>query len=129
MADLALDPTTGDLVIAGGDLQLVSGVQAVAQDWNLRVGLFRGEWPLDRRVGIDYQGVIFGPKPTEALLRHIYQRVTLETAGVQSIERLAFSFDRGTRQLRVEATIIAASGETVELVYQNVLFLEPGDSA
>jgi hypothetical protein len=127
MADLALDPVTRDLVIEDGDLVIVAGPAAIAQDWNLRVALFRGEWPLDRRIGIDYQGLIFGPKPPDALLRHIYTRVTQETAGVKSIERLEFTFDRRTRQLTVDAAVIAETGESVPLVFKDILFIEAGE--
>jgi hypothetical protein len=124
MADLLLD-ATGDLAIANGDLQLATGAAAVAQDWNLRVAEFKGEWPLDTRVGIDYQNLIFGPRPPDAVLRGIYERVTRETAGVKDIQRLEFSFDRATRALRVDAIVTADTGESVVLKYSNILFVDP----
>jgi len=127
MADLALDPLTGDLVISAGDLRIATGAEAIAQDWNLRLGLFVGEWPLDRRIGIDYQNIIFGPKPPESVLRHIYDRVTRETAGIRSIERLEFTFDRRTRQLTVDVAAFIETGEQITLTYRNILFIEPGE--
>jgi hypothetical protein len=120
VSDLALDPVSGDLVIRDGDLALVHGAQAVAQDWALRIGMFRGEWALDRRVGIDYQGAIFDAP--RAMAQHVFEKVTRETAGVASVERLEFAFDPQTRVLTVSAAVTTTNGEPLQLEYSNVLF-------
>jgi hypothetical protein len=122
VSDLALDPVTGDLLVQGGDLVLIQGAAAIAQDWAKRMTLFKGEWKLDRRVGIDFQNLIFDRKPSDALLRHVFEQVTRETAGVASIERLEFGFDRRTRALTVSAAVTAVSGESIPLTFRNVLF-------
>jgi hypothetical protein len=122
VSDLALDPVTGDLLVAGGDLAVIRGAAAIAQDWGLRMTLFKGEWKLDRRVGIDFQNLIFDRKPSDALLRHVFEAVTRETAGIASIERLEFVFDRRTRALTVNAAATSVSGEAIPLVFRNVLF-------
>jgi hypothetical protein len=120
MTDLALDPLTGDLVIEAGDLKLIKGPEAVAQDANLRVALFLGEWPLDLRVGIDYRNLFFDRRPPEAVIRAVYEQVLGETAGVQRVSRLALLFDTPSRTLTVQATIIADDGTTVP-VYRDIL--------
>lgn len=120
MSDLALD-AAGDLLIEHGDVVLITGAPAVAQDWSLRLGLFRGEWSLDRRVGIDYQNVFFAGRPSRPLLQHIFETVTRETAGVKTLERLSFAFDAASLALEVDAEVTADDGETVPL-YRNVLF-------
>lgn len=122
MSDLALDPVTGDLRIEGGDLVVVRGAPAIAQDWARRLVLFKGEWKLDRRVGIDYQNLIFNARPSNALLRHVFETVTRETAGVKTLDRLEFTLDRQTRELTVDAQVTAESGETIALVFRDVLF-------
>jgi hypothetical protein len=123
VSDLALDPSTGDLLVSGGDLVIVSGATAIAQDWQRRMGLFKGEWKLDRRVGIDYRNVILGDgRPRTALLRNIFETVTRETAGIKSVDRLEFTFDRHTRELTVDAEVTAVTGESIALVYKDVLF-------
>jgi hypothetical protein len=121
VSDLALD-ADGDLMIRGGDAVIIRGADATAQDWRLRLGLFRGEWTLDRRVGIDYAGLIFDGQPTNPLMRNVFERVTLETAGVKTLDRLDFSFDRGTRELTVQADVTMDSGVSQTLVYSDVLF-------
>lgn len=119
VADLLLD-ATGDIIIdSTGDLPLVTGAAAIAQDANLRVALFLGEWPLDRRVGIDYRNLIFARKPPDAVIRSIYDQVLRETAGVTAVNRLAITFNRRTRALEVRADVQTVDG--VALVYRDIL--------
>lgn len=124
MTDLALDPLTGDIVIAAGDLQLVTGPRAIAQDANLRVALFKGEWPLDLRVGIDYPNLIFDRRPPEPVIRAIYDQVLRETAGVKSVDRLTIAFESGSRMLTVRASVTAHDG-TVVPIYRDILLDAP----
>ena len=122
MADLLLD-ATGDIIIdSTGDLPLVTGAAAIAQDANLRVGLFKGEWPLDRRVGIDYRNLIFGRKPPDAVIRSIYDQVLRETAGVTEVNQLTISFNRRTRALEVRAVVQTKDGTA--LVFRDILLGE-----
>jgi hypothetical protein len=120
MADLALNPLNGDLVIEAGDLKLITGPEAIAQDANLRVARFLGEWPLDLRVGIDYRSLFFDRRPPETVIRAVYEQVLSETAGVQRVSRLALAFDTPSRTLTVQATLIADDGTAV-LVYRDIL--------
>lgn len=124
MSDLALDPVTGDLLIEGGDAVIILGAAAIAQDWARRMTLFKGEWKLDRRIGIDYQNLIFDGRPSNALLRHVFETVTRETAGVKTVDRLEFSLDRQTRELTISSQVTADSGESITLVFRDVLFDE-----
>lgn len=124
VSDLALDPVTGDLLIEGGEARLVQAAAAIRQDWALRMTLFLGEWVLDRRVGIDYQNKIFDRPPGQVLLRHIFETVTRQTAGVSAINRLEFELAHSTRQLTVRAEVQTVAGETVSLVFSNVLFAD-----
>jgi hypothetical protein len=127
VSDLALDPVTGDLLIEGGDAVLIGGAEAIAQDWARRMTLFKGEWKIDRRVGIDYQRLIFDARPSNALLRHVFETVTRETAGIASVDRLEFTFDRHTRELEVRAAATANTGEPLALVFRDVLFATTTD--
>lgn len=130
MSDLALDPVTGDLLVQGGDLVIAKGATAIAQDWARRMSLFRGEWKLDRRVGIDYRGLIFADRrPANALLRHVFETVTRDTAGIQSLERLEFTFEPSTRELEVNASVTTVAGDALPLVYRDVLFEDDEDAA
>lgn len=121
MSDLALD-VDDDLLIERGDLVIATGALAVSQDWSRRLGLFRGEWSLDRRVGIDYQRLIFdGGRPSRALLQHVFESVTRETARVKTLERLTFTIDSASRTLDVDAEVTLDDGTRVPL-YREILF-------
>ena len=122
VSDLALDPATGDLLIENGDVVVIAGAAALAQDWARRMTLFKGEWKHDRRVGIDYQNLIFDGKPSDALLRHVFEQVTRETTGVKSVDRLEFSLNRQTRELTVTAQVTADDDSAVPLSFSDVLF-------
>ncbi len=128
MSDLALDTTTGDLRLDRGELPLVQGAAAVAQDWGLRLTLFKGEWVLDRRVGIDYQNQIFDRPPGRVLLRHIFETVTRQTAGVTAVNRLELEVQSATRALTVRAEVQTVDGDAVPL-FRNVLFGVDGEGA
>lgn len=120
MTDLALDPLTGDLVLEAGDFKLIDGPSAIAQDANLRVALFLGEWPLDLRVGIDYRSLFFDRRPPESVIRAVYDQVLRETAGVSSVSRLQLSFDSPSRTLTVQGTVRTDDGTSVP-VYRDIL--------
>jgi hypothetical protein len=133
VTDLALDPLDGDIVIAGGDLALVHGADAVAQDIKLRVALFKGEWPLDTRVGIDYRTLFFERRPPDQVVRAVFTQVLRETGGVASVDRLQIGFARAERSLNISATVTTTAGEVVP-VYRDVLVTldastEPTDTA
>jgi hypothetical protein len=128
VTDLALDPLDGDIVIAGGDLVLVTGADAVAQDINLRVALFKGEWPLDTRVGIDYRTLFFDRRPPDQVVKAVFSQVLRETGGVASVDRLTVAFSRAERALNISATVTATDG-TVVPIYRDVLVtLDPPSS-
>lgn len=133
MTDLALDPLDGDIVIAGGDLALVTGADAVAQDINLRVALFKGEWPLDTRVGIDYRTLFFERRPPDQVVRAVFTQVLRETGGVASVDRLQIGFARTERSLNIAATVTTTDGAIVP-IYRDVLVtldasIQPKDTA
>ena len=123
MSDFALGPD-GDLLISQGELQLVTGDEAIAQDWALRMRLFKGEWCLDRRAGTDFQSQVFDSQPKRVVLRHIFERITRETAGISTVDSLDLAFDGRSRLLTVTVEATAASGSALRLEYNNVLFDE-----
>lgn len=121
MSDLALG-ADGDLLVQGGDLVIVTGPEAVGQDWALRLGMMRGEWSLDRRVGTDWRSLLDGShKPTDPLVRFVIDKITRETPGILSVTHIEYAFDRGSRTLTASADVVYDSGGST-LTYENVLF-------
>jgi hypothetical protein len=93
--DIEIDEATGDLV-------LVDGVDAIAQDCDVRLKFFLGEWYLDTRLGVPYYQQILGQKPRLTAVKGIFRKAILSTPGIRSfLEPLEITFDGPTRTLGV----------------------------
>ena len=114
MRSLALDPVTGDLAVSGGRLSLVSGADAVAQRLRGRLGLWRGEWVLDRSVGVPYLGRVLGKIP-ESNAAALLREVVSTCPGVASVEAFDLRVDGPTRAASLTVRVITNSGEPVTL--------------
>jgi hypothetical protein len=108
--DLKLDPDTEDLVIADGDLVLVSGIDAVAQLIRGYLLLFRGEWFLDESAGILYFEDILVKNPNLSAIREIFRQTLLEVPGVLSVESLSLELS-AERTLSVDWKVDTDLGE------------------
>jgi hypothetical protein len=115
VSDLALDPATGDLALESGRARLAQGAEAVAQLWASHVTMFRGEWFLDRSLGIDYQNDVLEKGVRSPVLRAIFATATRETPGVADVRDLRLGLNRATRTLTVAAEAILGTGEGVSL--------------
>lgn len=105
IAELALDPVTGDLLIP---VKIIRGAEAVAQRVRVRFQFFLGEWFLDTRLGVPYYEQILVKNPDTLLIGFIFKRVLLTTPGVKSVSTFNATLDRLTRTLFVdfEATLL-----------------------
>lgn len=100
MRDLALDPTTGDLLLTRGAdglrrATLTSGAGAVRQKLALRLGLSQGEYPLDVSVGIPYFGTVFSKASGRRVAESLFRRAIATCPGVRSVESFALSVSAG----------------------------------
>lgn len=109
MADLKLD-ASGDLAIENGDLVIIDGVDAVAQDIQVRLKFFLGEWYLDTRLGMPYYGKILGEKPRLNLLKNIFRKAILTTPGMINIDDFQIDYEGAERKLIVSFTGHSTSG-------------------
>jgi hypothetical protein len=100
--DLAIDTTSGDLVIEGGDLKLLEGIDSIVQDIAVRLQFFQGEWFLDTRIGIPYFGSILVKNPDLGVVRFLLRSTVSSTPGITNITRFDLDFDAATRVLRVD---------------------------
>ena len=98
--DLKLD-SNGDLAIENNDLVLLTGLEAIAQDCQIRLRFFQGEWFLDRRLGTPWYPGILGQKPQSNVVSEILRKVILSTPGILSITFFDPSYDGETRKLTV----------------------------
>lgn len=123
MADLKLT-TLDDLDFSQDDLQVIDGIEAIAQHIRIRLRFFLGEWFLDQRIGIPYYRQILIKVANENIVRETLSRVIIDTPGVASLEEFAFTFgvaERQARKLLLDFLAKTDTGET--LVFNEFLIL------
>lgn len=95
--DLKLD-STGDLDMTNGELSLVSGAYAMAQQIRIRLRMLLGEWHLDQRQGMPWLQLILAvkPFPLEYATSKVRQAI-LGVPGVVGVRNLSIVPDTSAR--------------------------------
>ena len=100
---------TGDIAIESGRLVIVSDVQAIKTQLQVRLNLVKGNWFLDLNEGLDYFGSILGKKQVDIELTSQFKRAILSTQGIDKL--ISFSAVFGdNRQLEVTFKAITVFG-------------------
>ncbi len=97
MSDLALDPSTRDLILPP---RVISGPEKIAQSVGIHLRTWRGQWFLDLLHGVPYLTDVLGrrrPEMVEAILRH----EILSVAGVRAITAFSITVDQSDRVARI----------------------------
>lgn len=103
--DLLLSDTH-DLAIIDFDLQLTTDEQAIAQRVKQALLLFKGEWFLDRDLGIPYYEDILGLKNSIDSVRAVFVKAIRSVDGVKDLTEFNIEFNDATRTLGIKLTII-----------------------
>ncbi len=114
MTDLLLDPSTHDLDLSSGTVELATGADAIAQHIRVRLRLCLGEWFLDERVGVPYFQEILGQRRTAAraaFTDQVLREVVSTTPGVLALTEFSSTFVGLTRELQV-AFVATVDGDT-----------------
>lgn len=99
--DLAMDVSTSDLIVQGGDLMIVDNAERVAQQVLITLREWLGEWFLKTSDGIPYLEYILVKNPNEAHVRQILTQVIESVEGVKDVTELEFAFNHVLRTLAV----------------------------
>jgi hypothetical protein len=114
--DLMLDPSTHDLPIPSGannfDIPLATGIDQIAQNLNIRLRFFLGEWYLNTLVGIPYYQYFFIKNPNQIQVETFLKNEINGTPGVTEITQFASNYDGPTRSFEVEFTASTVAGTT-----------------
>ncbi|WP_434706656.1 hypothetical protein J3Q07_16360 [Pseudomonas sp. D4-18] len=107
----------GDLAM--GDEEFLTGYTAeeVAQNVLTRLKFFLGEWFLDTTDGTDWFGSVLGKGSVLASRESVIRRRILLAPGCAGMTAFSLTTDIATRELTVNASIVSASGENVEINY------------
>lgn len=95
-AEIARDPLTDDVAIP---IRILRGPDAVIQRIRQRFRMFRGEWFLDKRLGIPYYEEILVKNPDVGVVTTIFRQVLTDTPGVARVASMKARVDRGAREL------------------------------
>lgn len=108
--DLAMDMSTGDLVLKDGDLLLIDNAERVMQQVLISLREWLGEWFLNTRDGVPYLEYILVKNPNENHIGQVLSDAILVVEGVESITSMDFTFNRVLRTLTVEYEAKTAYG-------------------
>ena len=114
--DLLLDSASWDLSLSATDLELVTGVDAIAQHLAQRLKTFLGEWFLDRRIGVPYLQQVLVKNPDPVVLDSALKAEIIDTPGI--IELAAFSLTMDGPNRKLQLSFIANSQEG-PIVFEN----------
>ena len=114
--DIALQIGTHDLiVISGGDILLIDNAERVAQQIQIKLKSFLGEWFLDTSYGVPYFEYILVKGPNMTHVRSILRQQISEVDDVSAVTDLTLSQDRQNRTLSVEYTAETTYGLVTRL--------------
>jgi hypothetical protein len=121
VADLALDPATGDIDLTAQKLHLVDGDDAIVQHVALRLRMFRGEWFLDSTVGMPYYERVLVKNPDLVAVRSAFRQAIASTPGIASIDKFDLALDSTIRKLTVTFTATKQEGGTLDFTREFVI--------
>lgn len=93
MSFFATDPDTGDLLRPGASFVRVSGLDEIVSHVRIRLRLLKKEIPLAQNLGMDMFGLVLVKGTPLAAIEGEYRSQILDTPGMVSIDKLAFSQD------------------------------------
>ncbi len=95
-----------DLAIVNFDLQLTNDDQAVAQRVKQALLLFKGEWFLDKELGVPYYEDILGTKNSIDTIRAVFVNAIRSVEGIKDLIEFNVEFDDATGTLNIKLTIV-----------------------
>ena len=111
LKDIALDETTGDLLLKDFDLQLVEDQDQIAQNLAIRLRFILGEWFLDITAGVSYYQDFFIKSPNQIRIESVLKQEILNTKGVTQILSFTSNFDSQRRIYSVTFSVSTAQGQ------------------
>ncbi len=109
MSDFKLDPVTGDLDVSSGGFEIVTGVDAIAQELRIRAKQVQGDWWLDLSEGIPLFSRVLVNGPNEADVYSIYSNEFLAADGVLKVQTLELQYPTPS-SLTIAAELLTTEG-------------------
>lgn len=110
MEDLRLS-LDGDLALGpSGDLEVVTGQEAIAQRLLFTLRHFQGEWFLDEGFGVPWFQKVLRKNPEGVVVDAVLKQAILSVDGVIALTRFEATWDRPRRALSVRFQVRTRSG-------------------
>ena len=104
MYDIAADINTSDIVLQNGDILMIDNAERVAQQIQITLRFWLGEWFLNTTDGVPYLEYILVKQPNMAHIRQILTEQIQSVEGVNAVTDMELTFDQRERSLLVEYT-------------------------
>lgn len=100
--DIKLNPDTHDLALGRNrDLVLIDGAEQIAQQIEITLLTFLGEWFLDTTFGVPYLERIMVKSPSRAQIESIMRTKVLAVPGVSAVPTVEIEIESATRRARI----------------------------
>ncbi|WP_406944478.1 DUF2634 domain-containing protein [Halobacillus sp. SY10] len=111
MKTFALD-SKGDLLIREGEFVVIEEAEDIKQSLSLILSTNKGEWFLDREMGLEFSALL--DKPTDARIRAAVIEAISQEPRVQSIDHIEINQDRQKRVVYIHFKVTTSTNEQVE---------------
>lgn len=102
--------SNNDAVFGGGAIDfLVDSPEMVRQRIFTRLSIWRGEWFLDKTLGVDYAGKVLGKGALNTALFELKATI-LGTYGVKNIVEFDYNYDNIRRELTINSKVNSIFG-------------------
>lgn len=109
-----MDPTTGDLDVSTGRVQLIEGHDAIVQILARRLRTILGEWFTGRKtVGVPYYEDVLVRGPSALILQQRFAAAILGSPGVDGLARLDLDMPENKPRTLVVDFEATAGGTTI----------------
>lgn len=108
--DIAMNIASNDLVIKDNDLMLIDNAERVAQQIQISLNFWLGEWFLNTNEGVPYLEYILVKNPNENHIRQILTEAIENIEGVETVKSMELTFERVKRVLTVNYTVTTDYG-------------------
>jgi hypothetical protein len=98
-AEIERDPETNDVKLP---FRVIRGPDACVQRLRQKFQFIKGEWFLDRRLGVPFREQILVKNPDRGLVCSIIRRIILDTPGFARVATLTADVDKATRSMAID---------------------------
>ena len=118
MKNLAIDQTTGDLLLSKGQIGQVFGADAAGQVVSTDLKTFLGEFWLDRSFGIPYYELVFKKTTDLSAIKTMYIEKILARPEILKVTRFDMDVNGATRKLRIVLGMLTSEGFVDNIVVE-----------